>query len=221
VTRSVLRLVLADDQPLVRAGLRLILGTETDIEIVAECNDGAEAVEAAVRHRPGIVLMDVRMPNVDGLTATARIHDQSDAPPVLMLTTFDDDEALWGAIEGGAAGFLLKDTDPDELVTAVRRVAGGGSWLDPRVTPRVLDALRSRSVLAATRAISRLSARESEVLRHMASGANNREIAGALRVSERTVKSHVSAIFAKLDVRDRAGAIVLAFESGLGHAPGV
>lgn len=220
MTPSMVRLVLADDQPLVRAGLRLILGTETDIEIVAECSDGAEAVEATARHHPDIVLMDVRMPNVDGLTATTRIRDRPGAPPVLMLTTFDDDEALWGAIQGGAAGFLLKDTDPDELVKAVRRVADGGSWLDPRVTPRVLGALRSRSVPAATGAISRLSPRETEVLRLMASGANNREIAATLHVSERTVKSHVSAIFTKLDVRDRAGAIVLAFDSGLGHAPG-
>jgi DNA-binding NarL/FixJ family response regulator len=214
------RLVLADDQPLVRAGLRLILGSEADIEIVAECNDGAEALDATRRHRPDVVLMDVRMPTRDGLTATAGIRDDPQAPPVLMLTTFDDDEVLWGAIQAGAAGFVLKDTEPDDLVRAVRRVADGGSWLDPRVTPRVLNALRSRSVPRAAGVVSRLSGREVEVLGLMARGANNREIAGTLHVSERTVKSHVGAIFTKLGVRDRAGAIVLAFESGIAGAPG-
>lgn len=210
-----LRVVLADDQALVRAGLTLILGTEDDIEVVAECGDGAEAIEAARRYRPDLVLMDVRMPGTDGLEATARLRDGPDGPPVLMLTTFDDDDVLWGAIEAGAAGFVLKDTEADELVRAVRAVASGGSWLDPRVTPRVLGALRGRGVPAATSALSRLSERETEVLRLMASGANNAEIAGALFVSERTVKSHVGAIFTKLGVRDRAGAIVLAFESGV------
>jgi DNA-binding NarL/FixJ family response regulator len=210
-----MRVILADDQALVRAGLRLILGTEDDVEVVAECGDGAEALEAVRRYRPDVVLMDVRMPGTDGLEATARLRDDPSAPPVLMLTTFDDDDVLWGAIEAGAAGFVLKDTEADELVRAVRAVASGGSWLDPRVTPRVLGALRARGVPSATSALNRLSERETEVLRLMASGANNAEIAAALFVSERTVKSHVGAIFTKLGVRDRAGAIVLAFESGV------
>lgn len=220
MNRSRIRVVLADDQPLVRAGLRLILGTEPDVEVVAECSDGAQAVEATRRHRPDAVLMDVRMPHVDGLAATTRILGLPDPPPVLMLTTFDDDEVLWGAIEAGAAGFVLKDTAPDDLLKAVRTVAGGESWLDPRVTPRVLGALRRRSIPAAAAAVGRLTEREAEVLRLMASGCNNREIADSLHVSERTVKSHVGAIFTKLGVRDRAGAIVVAFDSGLAGTPG-
>jgi DNA-binding NarL/FixJ family response regulator len=210
-----IRIVLADDQALVRAGLRLILGTESDLDIVAECDDGSAAVEASQTRRPSVVLMDVRMPGMDGIAATTAIREQPSPPPVLMLTTFDDDEVLWGAIKAGAAGFILKDSDPDELVRAVRTVAAGEAWLDPRVTPRVLGALRGRTVPAAAGVISRLSARETEVLRLMASGANNREIADTLHVSERTVKSHVGMIFSKLGVRDRAGAIVLAFESGI------
>jgi DNA-binding NarL/FixJ family response regulator len=134
---------------------------------------------------------------------------------VLVLTTFDDDDVLWGAIQAGAAGFVLKDAEADDLVRAVRAVAGGGSWLDTRVTPRVLGALRGRSSPGGSASLARLSDRETEVLRLMASGANNAEIASRLYVSERTVKSHVGAIFTKLGVRDRAGAIVLAFESGL------
>ncbi len=214
-----IRVVLADDQALVRAGIGLILGTEDDIDVVAECGDGAAAAIAARRQRPDIVLMDVRMPGTDGLEGTRRIRADVDGPPVLMLTTFDDDEVLWGAVQAGAAGFLLKDTEADELVRAVRVVAAGGSWLDPRVTPRVLAAVRTQSVPASSQAVTRLSERETEVLRLMASGANNAEIADALVVSERTVKSHVGAIFMKLGVRDRAGAIVMAFEAGVAGPP--
>jgi DNA-binding NarL/FixJ family response regulator len=210
-----IRVVLADDQALVREGVTLILRTEGDIEVVADCSDGAGAAAAARRLQPDVVLMDVRMPGTDGLEGTRRLRDLADPPPVLMLTTYDDDDVLWGAIQAGAAGFVLKDTKADDLVRAVRAVAAGGSWLDPRVTPRVLGALRSRSTPAAVGAVGRLSDREREVLRLMASGANNTEIAEALLVSERTVKSHIGAIFSKLHVRDRAGAIVLAYESGL------
>jgi DNA-binding NarL/FixJ family response regulator len=211
------RVVIADDQALVRDGIRLILGTEPDVEVVAEASDGAEAARAAERYQPDVVLMDVRMPGTDGIEGTRRIHAATAAgtTPVLVLTTFEDDEVLWGAIQAGAAGFVLKDTTADDLIRAVRVVAGGGSWLDPRVTPRVLHAVRARDVPAAVGAVGRLSERETEVLRLMASGANNAEIAAALVVSERTVKSHVGAIFSKLDVRDRAGAIVVAYESGL------
>ncbi|MGH9209230.1 MAG: response regulator [Acidimicrobiales bacterium] len=210
-----IRVVLADDQALVREGVTLILRTEPDIEVVADYSNGADAALAAQRLRPDIVLMDVRMPGTDGLDGTRRIRQLgADAPPVLMLTTYDDDEVLWGAIQAGAAGFVLKDTKADDLVRAVRAVAGGGSWLDPRVTPRVLGALRSRSTPSAVGAVARLSDREREVLELMASGANNIEIAEALIVSERTVKSHIGAIFSKLGVRDRAGAIVVAYEAG-------
>jgi DNA-binding NarL/FixJ family response regulator len=210
----VIRVVLADDQALVREGVTLILRTEDDIEVVADCSDGADAALAAERLRPDVVLMDVRMPGTDGLEGTRRVRQLADGPPVLMLTTYDDDEVLWGAIQAGAAGFVLKDTKADDLVRAVRAVAGGGSWLDPRVTPRVLGALRSRSTPSAVGAVARLSDREREVLKLMASGANNVEIAEALIVSERTVKSHIGAIFSKLGVRDRAGAIVVAYEAG-------
>ena len=210
-----IRVVLADDQALVRDGIRLILGTEADIEVLADAGDGAEAARLAEQHRPDVVLMDVRMPEVNGIDGTRRISRLVDPPPVLVLTTFDDDEVLWGAIEAGAAGFVLKDTTADDLVRAVRTVAGGGSWLDPRVTPRVLDTVRTRAVSSSRGAVARLSDRESEVLRLIASGANNTEIAQTIHVSERTVKSHVSAIFSKLGVRDRAAAIILAYEAGI------
>lgn len=212
---GVVRVVVADDQALVRDGIRLILGTEPDVEVVAEAADGAEAARAVERYQPDVVLMDVRMPGTDGIEGTRRIRATVTPPPVLVLTTFEDDEVLWGAIQAGAAGFVLKDTTADDLIRAVRTIAGGGSWLDPRVTPRVLDAVRARGVPAAVGAVARLSERETEVLKLMASGANNGEIARSLVVSERTVKSHVGAIFSKLAVRDRAGAIVLAYESGL------
>ncbi len=212
------RLVIADDQALVRAGLRLILRSEDDLEIVAECADGDQAIAAVAAHRPDVVLMDVRMPGTDGLAATKRLRDLGDgAPPVLLLTTFDDDEVLWGAVEAGAASFLLKDTPAEQLVAALRITAAGGSWLDPRVTPRLLSRLRdargpNESVSAR---LDALTDRETEVLALMADGANNTEIAERLHVGERTVKSHVTAIFMKLAVRDRAGAIVLAFDAGL------
>jgi len=215
VSGGVVRVVVADDQALVRDGIRLILGTEPDVEVVAEAADGADAARAVERYQPDVVLMDVRMPGTDGIEGTRRIQATVSPPPVLVLTTFEDDEVLWGAIQAGAAGFVLKDTTADDLIRAVRTVAGGGSWLDPRVTPRVLDAVRARGVPAAVGAVARLSERETEVLKLMASGANNAEIARSLVVSERTVKSHVGAIFSKLSVRDRAGAIVLAYESGL------
>jgi DNA-binding NarL/FixJ family response regulator len=217
----VIRLVLADDQALVRQGLRLILSAEDDLEVVAECADGQEAIDAVARSRPDLVLLDVRMPRCDGLEATRRIKEVAGAPPVLVLTTFDDDDVLWGAVRAGAAGFVLKDTPAEDLVAAIRVTAAGGSWLDPRVTPRLLAALRAGDRQggpgdASRRALlARVSQREREVLELMATGATNAEIAARLYVSERTVKSHVGAIFTKLEVRDRAGAIVLAFEGGL------
>ena len=171
------------------------------------------AVEA---HRPDVVLMDVRMPVLDGLEATRRVRASS-GPPVLVLTTFDDDEVLWGAVEAGAAGFILKDTAADEIIRAIRTVAAGGSWLDPRVTPRLLAVLRTTrpTGVADAGSIGRLSERELEVLTLIAHGASNGEIASALYVSERTVKGHVGSIFTKLGARDRAAAIVLAYDAGL------
>ena len=215
-----LRVVLVDDQPLVRAGVAFILSTEPGISVVAEAENGELGVHAAAAHQPDVVLMDVRMPVMDGLEATRRIR-LADGPPVLVLTTFDDDEVLWGAVQAGAAGFVLKDAPADDLIRAVRTAAAGGSWLDPRVTPRLLTVLRSSAAASPGGAdrLAQLSEREREVLGLVARGATNTEIADQLYVSERTVKGHVGSIFAKLGARDRAAAIVLAYDAGL-IAPG-
>ena len=220
-----IRLLVVDDQELVRAGLRLILSTEDDLDLVGEAADGRAGVETARALRPDVVLMDVRMPVLDGIAATRELLKTSGGeerrPTVLALTTFDDDDVLWGVIEAGAAGFVLKDAPACDLVAAIRVSARGGSWLDPRVARRVLGAARHGTPAARPRApaIEQLSGRELEVLRLVARGANNAEIAGALYLSERTVKGHVSAIFTKLGVRDRAAAIVQAYDAGV-VAPG-
>ncbi|HEY6745458.1 MAG TPA: response regulator transcription factor [Mycobacteriales bacterium] len=209
--------LLVDDQPLVRAGLRVVLAESDGFRIVGECGDGAAAL-AAVEAGPAVdvVLMDVRMRGTDGITATRGLHERG-GPPVLVLTTFDEDEVLWGAIDAGAAGFVLKEASAEEIIAATRAVAGGGSWLDPAVTARVLEVTR-RTALPRRREASRadaLTGRELDVLRRMATGASNPEIAAALVVSEATVKTHVGSIFAKLAVRDRAGAIVFAYQHGI------
>lgn len=210
---SALRLVLVDDQAMVRSGLALVLGAEPDMTVVAECADGAAGVVAVERFRPDVVLMDVRMPGVDGPEAMRRLRAQGSATPVLALTTFDDDEVLWGALDAGAEGFVLKDSPAESLVLATRAVAAGGSWIDPRVLPRVLA--RARRATGGTRLLDRLTARESEVLARMCRGASNGEVAEALGMGERTVKSHVSAILAKLEARDRIGAVLLALDAGV------
>jgi DNA-binding NarL/FixJ family response regulator len=217
----VIRVVLVDDQDLVLAGLERILGSEGDMAIVAQCTDGAQALEAIARHEPDVVVMDIRMRVMNGIEATRRIRE-SDGPPVLILTTFDDDETLWGAIDAGAAGFVLKDAAALDLIRAVRTVAGGAAWLDPQVTPRVLAIYRT-TVLPQAREQERadnLTDREHDVLRLIAEGATNAEIAEALHVSGGTVKSHVGSVFTKLGVRDRAAAIVYAYQHGIASPPG-
>jgi DNA-binding NarL/FixJ family response regulator len=213
----VIRVLIVDDQPVVRAGVARILGPEDGFEVVAECDDGDEVLDAVAEHRPDLVLMDVRMRRVDGVTATQQLRAGGDEPPVLVLTTFDDDDALWGALDAGAAGFVLKDAMAEDLIAAARAVAGGAAWLDPKVATRVLGAVRTRertSGDAVTR-VEQLTEREHDVLRHMARGATNAEIAAALIVGEATVKTHVGAIFSKLGVRDRAAAIVFAYDHGI------
>jgi DNA-binding NarL/FixJ family response regulator len=212
----VIRVVLVDDQALVRAGLERILGTEDDLTIVAECSDGAQALDAVAAHQPDVVVMDIRMRVMNGIEATRRIRD-AEGPPVLILTTFDDDETLWGAIDAGAAGFVLKDASAVDLIRAVRTVASGAAWLDPQVTPRVLAIYRT-TVLPQAREQERaaeLTEREHDVLRLIAGGATNAEIGDALHISSGTVKSHIGSIFTKLGVRDRAAAIVYAYQHGI------
>jgi DNA-binding NarL/FixJ family response regulator len=213
----VIRVALVDDQAIVRAGLARILSPADGFDVVAECADGRQAVEELPDASPDVILMDIRMPRLDGIAATALLRGAQDPIPILVLTTFGEDEVLWGAIEAGAAGFVLKDSSAEDLITAVRAVAGGGAWFDPAVAPRVLDRYR-RVVAPATRDAARLdllSEREHAVLRLMARGATNAEIAATLHVAEATVKTHVGNIFGKLDVRDRAAAIVFAYDHGV------
>jgi DNA-binding NarL/FixJ family response regulator len=217
VTGSVIRVVLADDQPIVRAGVARILSPEDGFSVVAECGDGSEVADTLASTTADVVLMDVRMPRMDGIEATRLLREDPGAPPVLVLTTFAEDEVLWSAIAAGAGGFVLKDATADDLISATRAVAGGGAWFDPAVTPRLLETYR-RTVVPNQRQQARLdelSDRETEVLRQMARGRTNREIAAGLHVSEATVKSHVGSIFTKLSVRDRPAAIVFAFDHGV------
>ena len=214
------RVVIADDQNLVRSGFRMILGA-AGIPVVAEAADGAAAVEATLRHRPDVVLMDIRMPDMDGLEATRRILA---APAtcdcrIIILTTFDLDQYVYAALSAGASGFLLKDVTPEQLVTAVRTVQGGDALLAPSITRRLVErfAPRAREPSAALvhADLSELTPRELEVLRLVARGLSNAELAAKLSLSEATVKTHVARIFAKLQLRDRAQAVILAYETGL------
>lgn len=212
-----IRVLIVDDQPIVRAGVARILGPEDGFEVVAECDDGDEVPAAVTAHRPDVVLMDVRMRRVDGVAATRALGELEKPPPVLILTTFDEDDTLWGALDAGAAGFVLKDASAEDLIAATRAVSGGAAWLDPKVASRVLTAFRTyvRPRVAELARIDQLTDREHEVLGHIARGATNPEIAERLFVSEATVKTHVGAIFAKLGVRDRAASIVFAYDHGL------
>ena len=213
-----LGVLIADDQALMRTGFRMILDAEPDLEVVGEAANGREAVAEAGRLRPDVVLMDVRMPEMDGIEATRRLLDGNDDTKVLMLTTFDMDEYVYEALRAGASGFLVKDVPPEQLVAGIRSVASGDSLLAPSVTRRLIqefmrrppDALRTPSP-----ELSRLTAREVEVLQMMARGRSNTEIAIEFFVSETTVKTHVAHVLAKLGVRDRVQAVVFAYESGV------
>jgi DNA-binding NarL/FixJ family response regulator len=214
----VIRVLLVDDQQLVREGLRRILHPDEGFEIAGECGDGGEVADAVARVHPDLVVMDVRMKDVDGVEATRRLRTEPAAPPVLVLTTFDDDEVLSGALRAGAAGFVLKDAPGEELIRSARSVAAGDAWLDPSVTERVLATYRTAAPVrddGAAARIEELTPRERDVLRLIGRGASNTEIAESLFVSEATVKSHIGHIFTKLDLRDRAAAIVFAFDHGL------
>jgi DNA-binding NarL/FixJ family response regulator len=212
----VIRVVVADDQQLVRSGFRMILRADSELEVVGEGADGIEAVELARELTPDVVLMDVRMPRVDGIEATRRIARLSDGPRVLVLTTFDLDEYVFGALRAGASGFLLKDAPEEHLLAAIRVVADGGSLFAPTVSRRLIERFAALDGSETTPpSLDALTARETEVLRLLARGRSNAEIAAELVVSEHTVKTHVARVLGKLGLRDRIQAVILAYETGL------
>jgi DNA-binding NarL/FixJ family response regulator len=213
-----IRVLIADDEQLVRSGLRMILASEAGLEVVGEASDGSEAVEAAKQERPDVVVMDVRMPHVDGIEATQRLNELEPGrrPRILMVSTFGEDQYLYGALRAGASGFILKDAPPEELVSAVRVVASGDCLLAPALTRVLIQEIARRPPPVVTpSSLHDLTERELDVLRLIAQGLSNAEIADELVVSETTVKSHVGHIFTKLELRDRSQAVVLAYESGL------
>jgi DNA-binding NarL/FixJ family response regulator len=226
-----IRVLVVDDQALVRAGFRMILETQADIEVVGESADGADAIEVATRLAPDVVLMDIRMPELDGIDATRAltntgncgIGNGSEGPRVIILTTYDLDEYVFEALEAGASGFLLKDVRPEDLVQGVRVVAAGDALLAPAITRRLIAEFAGRAqrhpVLAQDPRLDRLTPREREILGLVAKGLSNSEIASTAYVSENTVKTHLARIFDKLELRDRAQAVIVAYEAGL-VAPG-
>jgi DNA-binding NarL/FixJ family response regulator len=211
-----IRVLLADDQALVRAGFRMIIDDQEDMQVVAEASDGAHAVSIARRTQPHVVLMDIRMPNMDGLEATKRLTTQDAPPRVLILTTFDLDEYVYDALAAGASGFLLKDIPPAELATAIRIVASGDALLAPSVTRRLIEQFsQSRPAADAAQMLEALSDRELEVLRLVATGMSNAEIATTLVLGESTIKTHIGSLLSKLALRDRVQLAIYAYESGL------
>ena len=210
-----IRVLVADDQSMVRAGFRLLLGGEEDIEVVAEAANGNEAVAKAARFRPTVTLMDIRMPELDGLEATRRILSADPEARVLILTTFDLDEYIFAALTAGASGFVLKDDPPEQLIAAIRTIAAGNALLSPAVTKRVITQFARVPTPTAPAGLEDLTARELEVFRLMADGRSNAEIGAELFISETTVKTHVTRVLQKLDLRDRVQAVVLAHECGL------
>jgi DNA-binding NarL/FixJ family response regulator len=212
----VIELVIADDQQLVRSGFGMIIGAETDMSVVGEATDGAEAVRLVKNLRPDIVLMDVQMPGTDGLEATAEITAMTDGPRVIILTTFERDDYVFTALRNGASGFLLKNAPPETLIEAIRTVASGDALLAPSVTRRLVEEFARRpGVPTSNGAADRLTDREREVLVLLARGMTNAEIAGELFVGDATVKTHVSNVLTKLGLRDRVQAVVFAYENGV------
>jgi DNA-binding NarL/FixJ family response regulator len=217
-TQEALRVVVVDDQPLIRAGFAMVLAAQNDIEVVGEAANGADALALLDTTAVDVVVMDIRMPVMDGVEATRRLGDRSNPPKVLVLTTFDTDEDAFAALQAGASGFLLKNSPPEELVTAIRVVAAGDSVVAPRVTRRLLDRFAGQLTPASPRHDDRLVSltnREREVLELVAQGLSNTEIAARLYVAEATVKTHFGRILNKLHLRDRVHAVVFAYETGL------
>lgn len=217
-----IRVLIADDEPMIRAGVRAVLSTDPGIEVVAEAVDGRDAVELAQRHRPAVAVLDIRMPVVNGIDAAAEIRNTVPATSVVMLTTFGEDDYILRALGGGAAGFLIKSGQPEELITGVRAVAEGAAYLSPKVAARVVAHLAATGAgtlagrrSAARRRVEALTAREREVLAFLGSGLSNGQIARRLHVVEGTVKAHVSSILARLGVDNRAAAAVVAHEAGV------
>ena len=212
-----MRVLICDDQALIRDGLEMLLKLEKDIEVVGQAQDGAEAVEQVARHQPDLVLMDLKMPGMNGIEATRQIRTHYPAIKVLVLTTYDDDEWIFDAIRAGAAGYLLKDTPRADMIKAVRGTVEGKSFVDPAVTGRLLGQVASQQTQLPTLITDKLTEREVDVLRLLAQGLTNANIAARLYLSEGTVRNHVSAILSKLDVADRTQAAVMAIEHGLGR----
>jgi DNA-binding NarL/FixJ family response regulator len=210
-----IRVLVADDQSMVRAGFRMLLAGEEDIEVVAEASNGLEAVDKAARFHPSVVLMDIRMPELDGLQATRRILAADNGARVLVLTTFDLDEYVYEALRAGASGFVLKDDSPEQLIAAIRTVAAGEALLSPTVTRRVIEKFARTPRPPRPKELNDLSEREQDVFRLMTRGLSNGEIARELYISETTVKTHVTHILQKLNLRDRVQAVVLAYQTGL------
>jgi len=210
-----IRVLVADDQSMVRAGFRMLLSRDPEIEVVAEASNGIEAVDKAARFRPTVVLMDIRMPELDGLQATRRILSADKAARVLILTTFDLDEYVYEALRAGASGFVLKDDPPEQLLAAIRIVAGGDALLSPAITRRVIEKFMRLPRPQPPREVDELTERELDVFRLIARGLSNAEIGEQLYISDATVKTHITHILQKLNLRDRVQAVVLAYETGL------
>jgi DNA-binding NarL/FixJ family response regulator len=213
-----IRVLVADDQPMVRAGFRMLLADEEDIDVVAEASSGLEAVQEAARVRPTVVLMDIRMPRLDGLEATRRILAADEAARILILTTFDLDEYIYEALRAGASGFVLKDDPPEQLIAAIRTVAAGDALLSPAITKRVIKQFTRVPHPAPPKEFGELTAREQEVFRLIARGLSNAEIGQQLYIGETTVKTHMTHILQKFNLRDRVQLIVLAYQTGISEA---